>query len=57
MKPYNWVFLFGLGSWLLDGFLFEPPNYVGPTLLVVCWIVGLVMYFRSENWRSRFRKW
>jgi hypothetical protein len=56
MKPYTWVLLFGLGSWLLSGFLFKPPNYAGATLLVVCGVVGLAMYFTSENFRSRLRR-
>jgi len=56
MKPYNWVLLFGLASSLLSGVLFKPPNYIGATLLVVCGVVGLAMYFRSENFRSRFHR-
>ena len=56
MEPYNWVLLFGLGSWLLSGVLFKPPNYGGAALLIISGAVRLTMYFRSENWRSRFRR-
>jgi hypothetical protein len=56
MKPYAWVLLFGLASEILDGVLFKPPNYVGPILLVVCWVVGLTMYFTSGDFRARLRR-
>jgi hypothetical protein len=46
----------GLGLMAFVRIPVQAAQHVGATLLVVCGVVGLTMYFRSENFWSRFRK-